>query len=213
MYSLSTFRLYIYFFFVSFIEYTNSLSIFSYDYYLLSIRHVKGICVERICKYKPNIEWTIHGLWPNKNNNNHPAYCSTNKVDFFAFPYELIKSIDINWKNLYHETVTSFLENQWLKHGSCINFSKYGVKNGKEQLFFFNKVLDLFSKYNPNKFFINNDEYVDSIKLIQMILTKCGNDFFFSFSNITIIFLRIVTIICFFSLLLESIDNNTINDI
>ena len=90
MYSLSTFRLCIYVFFVSFIEYTNSVSIFSYDYYLLSIRHVKGICVERICKYK--------------------------------FPYELIKSIDINWKNLYHETVTSFLENQWLKHGSVSIF-------------------------------------------------------------------------------------------
>ena len=181
MYTLSMLRASLYLLISFLFEYTYSLSS-SYDYYFFSLRHVKGICIERLCKYKPKIEWTIHGLWPNKFNNEHPAFCNRTKVDFSSFPKNLIDSIESNWKNLYHNNTSSFLQNQWMKHGSCISFERYNVPKGNEQLFFYNKVIELFYLYTPENYYYNTDEndFIDPYKLREAILERFGSEFYMS---------------------------------
>lgn len=157
----------------------------SYDYYYLSLRHIKGICIERPCKFYQssfnfNFNWTLHGLWPNKYNNQHPAFCSHLTIDMNQFPINLIEKIDKFWKNLYHSTPLSFFQNQWKKHGSCVDFGLYNINDLNQKLFYFSKAVSLMEEFNPNNYFSNansNNDLVDPIELKRAIYNKYQTEF------------------------------------
>lgn len=155
----------------------------SYDYYYLSLRHIKGICIERPCKFYQssiNFNWTLHGLWPNKFNNQHPSFCSLSALDMNQFPINLIDKIDKFWKNLYHSSPLSFFQNQWRKHGSCVDFRLYNINELNQKLFYFTKAVSLMEEFNPNNYFLNEttkNDLVDPIELKKVIYDQYQTEF------------------------------------
>ena len=84
------------------------------------------LALERCENAKPD-SYTIHGLWPQYNETSWPQYCNATE----EFDYEVLEplypQLDKNWQSCpeYNHTERWFLKHEWLKHGTCTNFTEY----------------------------------------------------------------------------------------
>ena len=93
-------------------------------------------------------QFTIHGLWPDKLNNNHPAFCSN--VDLSDDDVDAAGRDDVTkyWPDVKNgEGSTQFAQNEWSKHGTCSGLS------GRDYL---RQALDLHIKIGTNEIISNN---------------------------------------------------------
>uniref|UniRef100_H2Z178 Uncharacterized protein n=1 Tax=Ciona savignyi TaxID=51511 RepID=H2Z178_CIOSA len=73
------------------------------------------------CFLPSNVKtWTIHGIWPSREQNKGPFYCN----DSWPFRESAIMDLEpqlVNrWPNLIDgEGKTSFWKHEWVKHGTC----------------------------------------------------------------------------------------------
>lgn len=124
----------------------------TYDYYLLSLQYKPAYCnyytsmsVSQVqaCNSNKDIYWTIHGLWPNSNDGEHPNNCQGENFNYSSLPDGLQQSLETYWPSLVKSNkLTKFLNHEWTKHGSCMDYSKYGIEKDF-QIFYFNTTIGL----------------------------------------------------------------------
>ncbi|OQR95664.1 hypothetical protein THRCLA_22089 [Thraustotheca clavata] len=62
---------------------------------------------------------TIHGLWPNNNDGSYPSYCSNEALSQSTIDQVGMKSINTYWPDVKTNYGTTFISNEWSKHGTC----------------------------------------------------------------------------------------------
>eukprot|EP00238_Polyblepharides_amylifera_P012397 CAMPEP_0196580862 /NCGR_PEP_ID=MMETSP1081-20130531/31081_1 /TAXON_ID=36882 /ORGANISM="Pyramimonas amylifera, Strain CCMP720" /LENGTH=277 /DNA_ID=CAMNT_0041900875 /DNA_START=139 /DNA_END=972 /DNA_ORIENTATION=- len=64
--------------------------------------------------------WTIHGLWPNREDGSYPSYCKS-KIPFkFSKLARVEEELNMYWTNCFKDTEEDHLwEHEYLKHGTC----------------------------------------------------------------------------------------------
>ena len=63
--------------------------------------------------------WTIHGLWPNRNDGSWPQYCSEEKFDPKPIK-DLVDEMSYVWPNLMEDRpFYDFWTHEYEKHGTC----------------------------------------------------------------------------------------------
>jgi ribonuclease I len=161
----------------------------NYDHYILSIQYKPYYCNikkefsnEDSCNNNQDINWTIHGLWPSSFKGKHPFNCSDKKFYFEDLDNNLKENLNKYYPTLYKNNhFLGFLIHEWNKHGTCLNYKKYGIDKDKTS-FYFNKAIQLRNHINIDKLNINNDhismnELVDN--LIQLSNIKDKNICYF----------------------------------
>uniref|UniRef100_F1L443 Ribonuclease Oy n=1 Tax=Ascaris suum TaxID=6253 RepID=F1L443_ASCSU len=124
-----------------------------FDYFIFAQVYPTAICqvdndfTPDSCEI-PNgtTHWTIHGLWPTRQDGSYPQFCRRREGKFH--PSELSPIEDIltsEWPNLFpHKSRSSLWKHEWDKHGTCAASlpATQGEKN------FFSKSLELHRKYS-----------------------------------------------------------------
>jgi ribonuclease T2 len=118
-----------------------------------------------------NIEFSIHGLWPEYINNSYPSYCNnTTKFDL-----DKLKSLEMvlnDYWSSYEGSNPSFWKHEYMKHATC-------VPNVTE-LQFFTNTLNLYLNANTTNFLKKNavpNKMYNRTKLEKTFNGKfhCGN--------------------------------------
>jgi ribonuclease I len=167
-------------FYHSFIN--NECKTDNYDYFMFALQYKPGICNIHNCKKNINnnsVNWTIHGLWPNKKhrskNNENIFFCKNEDFIKERFDINLISDLNIYWPSLFGKfTNDNFHSHEWKKHGSCMNYCKYKKEHTSAEEFYFKKSLELREKFNPENIFIyrkNDVEFITSY-LYEEIINK-----------------------------------------
>jgi ribonuclease T2 len=91
----------------------------SWDYLLFVQTWPGTACADSRCTSEqvPH-RWTVHGLWPNRNDGGWPEYCSSsfNRTQIA----DLVPRLEKVWVNLWHSNNdVHFWRHEWQKHGSC----------------------------------------------------------------------------------------------
>ena len=84
-----------------------------------------------------NDTWSIHGLWPQYDNNKYPTFCK--KVNF---SYEKLEPIISELKMFWYSNKgknDDFWKHEWQKHGSCMFIPM-------NEFSYFNKTLELYKQ-------------------------------------------------------------------
>lgn len=68
------------------------------------------------CNPQPH-NFTIHGLWPEYNNNTYPSFCNNTKFNPDAIE-DLVPLLNTNWPS-YEGTNMNFWEHEFHKHATC----------------------------------------------------------------------------------------------
>jgi ribonuclease T2 len=106
--------------------------------------------------YVPNVQnrtryddylFTIHGLWPEYNNNTYPEYCNKSIPFNVSELRDLIPRLDVGWVS-YEGNNTDFWKHEFEKHGTCFSepdiyhsynttnlFSQSSLKVGQKYLY------------------------------------------------------------------------------
>eukprot|EP00698_Gefionella_okellyi_P024441 TRINITY_DN861_c0_g1_i1.p1 TRINITY_DN861_c0_g1~~TRINITY_DN861_c0_g1_i1.p1 ORF type:complete len:248 (+),score=44.27 TRINITY_DN861_c0_g1_i1:55-798(+) len=94
----------------------------SWDYMLLVVDWSGSACIgiTHECEIPDDVDdFTLHGLWPNRNDNSYPQFCN----DSDPFDPQQVSSVMSEmrqyWTDYYDATGTSFWEHEWDKHGTC----------------------------------------------------------------------------------------------
>lgn len=119
----------------------------SYDYLILVQQWGPGIYARnKECEAAGRKKrWTIHGLWPAKNNSESPIFCPGE--EFNETVLDQIKSeLNKYWPDLMppKERNSTFWRYQWEKHGTCAG----DIPKLNGTLNFFQTTLALYHKYN-----------------------------------------------------------------
>jgi ribonuclease T2 len=130
-------------------------------------------CAPTECQHAVNlnIDFSIHGLWPEYNNNSYPSYCNSS-ADFDVDKLEPIMD-DLNkyWIS-YVGSNQNFWKHEYLKHATC-----YPEIN---ELDFFDETMKIYLFTNTTNFFRNNYKFNTSYNLTQLENSfngkfHCGN--------------------------------------
>jgi len=94
-----------------------------FDFFLLVANWPKTVCdwaaKKEKCVIPETNQWTIHGLWPNNNDNTYPQYCSNSPFNESALD-SLQPRLSRDWPNLFTASSEySFWQHEWERHGSC----------------------------------------------------------------------------------------------
>ena len=98
------------------------ISITRYDTYVFTRSWIPSFCKfnnQSICNnnYSNYDKFTIHGLWPNWNNNSWPQYCNNRTIDI-----EMLNSImpdmSMHWSDDGNPSMKLW-NHEWNKHGTC----------------------------------------------------------------------------------------------
>lgn len=126
------------------INYRGCRNDYNFDYMRLALQWSPGLCeVGPEHCYRKASFFTIHGLWLNRRDGNHPQDCCFQ--DHFE-PNDLKpiqEDLDKFWISLYGPSESDnerFWSHEWLKHGTCAK----NVPELKGELSFFKKTLELF---------------------------------------------------------------------
>eukprot|EP01121_Diplochlamys_sp_Union-15-3_P004006 TRINITY_DN1396_c0_g2_i3.p1 TRINITY_DN1396_c0_g2~~TRINITY_DN1396_c0_g2_i3.p1 ORF type:complete len:207 (+),score=26.77 TRINITY_DN1396_c0_g2_i3:44-664(+) len=87
---------------------------YSWDY-LLFVQQWPGTVCSGHCT---PTDWTIHGLWPNRNDGSWPSYCPGPDFSLSNIS-SLVPSMKILWPDLEENDDNSFWSHEWSKHGTC----------------------------------------------------------------------------------------------
>lgn len=100
----------------------------NFDYYIFTQIYPTSVCradddtVPASCLVpKGSANWTLHGLWPTRNDGSYPKFCKGHARKFNASEVQSLESqLLIKWPNLYPtQSETSLWKHEWEKHGSC----------------------------------------------------------------------------------------------
>ena len=91
----------------------------SWDYFLLVSEWPGSVTPGPVPSYIDT--FTLHGLWPNRDDNSYPSFCN----DSYPFRYseiaDIIQDLDAAWYDTLHDqaNASSFWGHEWEKHGTC----------------------------------------------------------------------------------------------
>lgn len=112
-----------------------------FDYFLLTREWPGTFCREYQCRQQPanTSVFTIHGLWPQYQNESWPEWCDPeNKFDIDAVK-DLLDQMNIEWPMLY---MPDFWQHEWDRHGTC------ALSVFSSQHEYFESTLKLHEKYD-----------------------------------------------------------------
>eukprot|EP00118_Oscarella_pearsei_P004154 m.17275 g.17275 ORF g.17275 m.17275 type:complete len:251 (+) comp27410_c0_seq1:60-812(+) len=128
-----------------------------WDFFLLAFEWIPAFCkghgVSQCRPLPKSSVWTIHGLWPSKNDQHGPTFCSnsiTLKIDDIQ---DLKSELDVYWPNAKNKNSFYFWNREWKKHGTC-SLSDPIIKNSHD---YFSAALRLFRKYDIYSILANSN--------------------------------------------------------
>ncbi len=101
-----------------------------------------------------NIDFTIHGIWPEFTNNSYPSFCNKSAIFNVSQISDIENQLNSVWLN-YEGSNIEFWEHEYLKHATC-------YPNTTEHQFFQNGI-NLYNNVNTTKTFRDNFQYNTSI--------------------------------------------------
>ena len=110
-------------------QYLNKINDYPNKFYYLSL-------LQKEDEYG-NMNWHIHGLWPQYNINSYPSFCRT-----VSFDINELRTILPELQKYWYSTESpnqDFWEHEWKKHGSC-------MFNEMDEFDYFNTALKLFTE-------------------------------------------------------------------
>ncbi|CAN0863538.1 Intracellular ribonuclease LX [Linum grandiflorum] len=97
---------------------TTSTNAQNFDFFYLVMQWPPAFCNQRGASCRTpiiNNRFTIHGMWPQKNNGQSPQNCpGRGRVDA-----PTMALLDTHWPNLQRPPNTVFWTYEWNKHGTC----------------------------------------------------------------------------------------------
>ncbi|MCP9264565.1 hypothetical protein DINM_022677 [Dirofilaria immitis] len=134
----------------------------NFDYFELALIYPTSICrayngptksfiteemVNNFCRVPIDAApWTIHGLWPSRNDGSFPQFCGGTTKKFILSKLLPIKEkLERNWPNLFvRKSISSLWKHEWEKHGTCAGV----VEEVSDEMKYFNKSLALHEQIN-----------------------------------------------------------------
>ncbi|XP_054810491.1 ribonuclease 1-like [Prosopis cineraria] len=109
------------------LQYLSDLSVSQdFDFFYFVLQWPGSYCdTQRSCCYptsgKPEVDFGIHGLWPNYNDGSYPSNCDPNNPFNQSEVSDLISSLERNWATLACPSGNGiqFWTHEWDKHGTC----------------------------------------------------------------------------------------------
>lgn len=106
-----------------------------------------------------NIDFSIHGLWPEYYNNSYPSYCN-NSADFDVNKLEPIMDFLNEYWPSYEGSNQNFWKHEYMKHATCYpNITEFD---------FFRDTLNLYVIANTTGFFRDNYNFSTNYNLTQL---------------------------------------------
>ena len=92
---------------------------FEWDYFLLVREWPGTVSPGALPSYITS--FTLHGLWPNRNDGSYPQCCNSSYPFSYAEIAPIIQDVDRIWYDTLHDQLnaTSFWGHEWDKHGTC----------------------------------------------------------------------------------------------
>uniref|UniRef100_A0A1I7VSL4 Ribonuclease T(2) n=1 Tax=Loa loa TaxID=7209 RepID=A0A1I7VSL4_LOALO len=132
----------------------------NFDYFELTLIYPTSVCraynaptrfvaeeTTNFCKVPVNtFSWTIHGLWPDRNDGSFPQFC-VDKTKRFVLSklLPIQQELERKWPNLLVlQSVSSLWKHEWEKHGTCAGT----VEEVDDELKYFNRSLALYEQFN-----------------------------------------------------------------
>nr|ACO11506.1 Extracellular ribonuclease LE precursor [Caligus rogercresseyi] len=112
------------------------------------------------CNLRNGQDWSIHGVWPTKDNVIGPLYCDNST----HFDPEAIKSIlpqlEAHWIDVHggHHSKYQFWKHEFLKHGTCAE----SILELSTELLYFQKGLELHERYDVSQLLIQGNVHQGS---------------------------------------------------
>ncbi|VDM95324.1 unnamed protein product [Onchocerca ochengi] len=124
----------------------------NFDYFELTLIYPTSVCrtqetINDFCKVPVDaVPWTIHGLWPNRNDGSFPQFCGGETKKFVLSKLVPIEEkLERNWPNLLvTQSVSSLWKHEWTKHGTCAEI----VEEVNDEIKYFNKSLALHEQFD-----------------------------------------------------------------
>jgi hypothetical protein len=100
-------------------DYCSPSSNYDWDYLLL-VREWPGTMTPGALPSYVDT-FTLHGLWPNRNDGSYPQCCNNSYPFSYAQILPIIDDVRRVWYDTLHDNLngTSFWEHEWSKHGTC----------------------------------------------------------------------------------------------
>ncbi|KAJ7970778.1 Ribonuclease [Quillaja saponaria] len=142
-----------------------------YDYFRLALRWPNSYCRSNNCRQTVPQYFTIHGLWPQKNDGSELSNCNTTEQLTDALLNNFKSDLPNYWPDLsttYFEASKGFWRYQWTKHGSCSS-SKFKPSQWVERAITLTKTHDVLSMLKKAGILPNGASYTTSkiLKAIQ----------------------------------------------
>ncbi|GAQ80847.1 Ribonuclease T2 family protein [Klebsormidium nitens] len=141
----------------------------TYEYFLFVLQWPGTFCKrDNSCcdgRFPDGVDWTIHGLWPEKSQNCYPYCCDLRSVKYTPQAVTSLKA-DLRkyWPTLScSNTDDSFHSNEWDKHGTCMLAA---LRNQSSVLvyYYFERVLDLYEQLPLGKILADENIKADNRK-------------------------------------------------
>ncbi|CAG9533850.1 unnamed protein product [Cercopithifilaria johnstoni] len=109
-------------------------------------RSTKFIAMESFCKVPVDAApWTIHGLWPSRNDGSFPQFCDGKKKFNVSKLLPIRQKLERSWPNLFvMQSASSLWKHEWEKHGTCAGV----VEEVSDEVKYFNKSLALYEQFD-----------------------------------------------------------------
>ncbi|OQR95662.1 hypothetical protein THRCLA_07674 [Thraustotheca clavata] len=110
-------------------------SVQAFDFYVLSQTWQPAFCSTGNfpgCNHPTDFmqtSLTIHGLWPNNNDGTYPANCGSTPLKQETIDAVGMDTINQYWPDVKTDFGTTFISNEWAKHGTCSNLSQLDYVN------------------------------------------------------------------------------------
>lgn len=118
-------------------------------------------CDPKDCEHAHHndIDFSIHGLWPEYYNNSYPEYCN-NSASFNIDKLSSIKDLLEKYWPSYVGSNNNFWKHEYMKHATCYP--------DIDEFDFFQDTLNLYTMNNTTQLFRNNYNYDTSYNLTQL---------------------------------------------
>jgi len=92
--------------------------------------------------------WTLHGLWPNRNNGSWPQFCPGPKFNQHTIT-GFLPEMKTWWPSYAGKNDTAFWQHEWDKHGTCAINGQSGQL--QTDLQYFRMALNIVNQFNAAK--------------------------------------------------------------
>ena len=168
------------FFFLS-VEAVEKRNSKEWDYILFTQQWPPTQCLQwksegrgHACALPKRSTWTVHGVWPTKNNTKGPSFCN-NSLPFDEEALSpILTDLENYWINIDLPTpIYSFWKHEWEKHGTCAAALPAMDKEVK----YFSQGISWLKKFNMFNALDNEGIYEGKSYLVKNI-RKAVNDFY-----------------------------------